>query len=106
MLLRLLCCLAIAVAAFAAAADRKPGPEPQHPNPSPPKKKAGLEQIKHVIFLMMENRSFDHYFGSLYGVRGFKDPNVQVNPDDVKQGLLNVFYQSVSSVAIHLSDRI
>jgi phospholipase C len=43
--------------------------------------------------LMMENRSFDHYFGSLRGVRGFKDPNVQVNPEDVKQGLPNVFYQ-------------
>ncbi|GAA4206123.1 alkaline phosphatase family protein [Actinocatenispora rupis] len=33
-----------------------------------------LEQIEHVIFLMQENRSFDHYFGSLKGVRGFDDP--------------------------------
>lgn len=29
---------------------------------------------EHVIFLMQENRSFDHIFGSLRGVRGFNDP--------------------------------
>jgi phospholipase C len=34
-----------------------------------------LEQIKHVLILMQENRSFDHYFGTLQGVRGFDDPN-------------------------------
>jgi len=32
-----------------------------------------LEQIKHVLILMQENRSFDHYFGTLQGVRGFDD---------------------------------
>ena len=30
--------------------------------------------IDHVIFLMQENRSFDHYYGTLRGVRGFGDP--------------------------------
>jgi len=30
--------------------------------------------IEHVIVLMQENRSFDHYFGTLSGVRGFGDP--------------------------------
>ncbi|BCJ33974.1 putative non-hemolytic phospholipase C [Actinocatenispora thailandica] len=34
-----------------------------------------LRQIEHVIFLMQENRSFDHYFGTLKGVRGFDDPD-------------------------------
>lgn len=29
---------------------------------------------EHVVFLMQENRSFDHCFGSLQGVRGFNDP--------------------------------
>ena len=33
-----------------------------------------LSQIKHVMILMQENRSFDHYFGTLQGVRGFDDP--------------------------------
>ena len=29
--------------------------------------------VEHVIFLMMENRSFDHYYGTYPGVRGFDD---------------------------------
>ncbi len=32
-----------------------------------------LGAIEHVIFLMMENRSFDHYYGTYRGVRGFDD---------------------------------
>ncbi|MFF1920222.1 phosphocholine-specific phospholipase C [Streptomyces sp. NPDC058221] len=35
----------------------------------------GLGAIKHVVILMQENRSFDHYFGMLRGVRGFADRN-------------------------------
>ncbi|WP_328996039.1 phospholipase C, phosphocholine-specific [Kribbella sp. NBC_01245] len=34
----------------------------------------GLEMIEHVVIFMQENRSFDHYYGSLRGVRGFSDP--------------------------------
>jgi phospholipase C len=33
-----------------------------------------INDIEHVVFLMQENRSFDHYFGTLRGVRGFGDP--------------------------------
>ena len=36
----------------------------------------GLKEIEHVVILMQENRSFDHYFGTLSGVRGFSDPGV------------------------------
>ena len=32
-----------------------------------------LGAIEHVVFLMHENRSFDHYFGTYKGVRGFDD---------------------------------
>ena len=32
-----------------------------------------LKDVEHVIFLIQENRSFDHYFGTLSGVRGFGD---------------------------------
>jgi phospholipase C len=45
-----------------------------------------LSEIKHVVVLMQENRSFDHYFGAMPGVRGFSDPNAipgvfkQANP--------------------------
>ncbi|MCY7403646.1 MAG: phospholipase C, phosphocholine-specific [Cryobacterium sp.] len=38
-----------------------------------PIRPGGMKAIKHVIVLMQENRSFDHYFGSLRGVRGFAD---------------------------------
>src|SRR5215467_6534862 len=33
-----------------------------------------INDVEHVVFMMQENRSFDHYFGSLRGVRGFGDP--------------------------------
>src|ERR1700751_846418 len=32
-----------------------------------------LTDIDHVVILIQENRSFDHYFGSYKGVRGFAD---------------------------------
>lgn len=32
------------------------------------------KDAEHIVFLMQENRSFDHAFGSLQGVRGFNDP--------------------------------
>jgi phospholipase C len=32
-----------------------------------------LREIEHVVILIQENRSFDHYFGTLSGVRGFDD---------------------------------
>lgn len=39
-----------------------------------------LEQIEHVVLLMLENRSFDHYYGTLSGVRGFDDPQAITLP--------------------------
>lgn len=36
--------------------------------------RGSIEDIEHVVILMQENRSFDHYFGTLRGVRGFADP--------------------------------
>jgi len=32
-----------------------------------------LSSVQHVVIFMQENRSFDHYYGSLQGVRGFSD---------------------------------
>jgi phospholipase C len=45
---------------------------------APPSK---LNDIDHFIILMQENRSFDHYFGTLRGVRGFDDPHALVLPN-------------------------
>ena len=33
-----------------------------------------IADVDHIVILMQENRSFDHYFGTLRGVRGFGDP--------------------------------
>jgi phospholipase C len=33
-----------------------------------------IADVEHVVILMQENRSFDHYFGTLPGVRGLGDP--------------------------------
>ncbi|MDA2813200.1 phospholipase C, phosphocholine-specific [Nocardiopsis sp. RSe5-2] len=40
-----------------------------------PAPEGGLDAVEHVVLLMQENRSFDHYFGTLQGVRGFGDRN-------------------------------
>jgi phospholipase C len=48
-----------------------------------------LRDVEHVVVLMQENRSFDHYFGVLRGVRGFGDPHPVTLP-----GGKPVWYQS------------
>ncbi|UBM58278.1 phospholipase C, phosphocholine-specific [Marinilongibacter aquaticus] len=35
--------------------------------------KRSIEDVEHIVILMQENRSFDHYFGAMKGVRGFGD---------------------------------
>ncbi|ACU74813.1 Phospholipase C [Catenulispora acidiphila DSM 44928] len=47
-----------------------------------------LDQIEHVMILMQENRSFDHYYGTMSGVRGFDDREAIRLPDGRP-----VFYQ-------------
>ncbi|RQP14310.1 MAG: phospholipase C, phosphocholine-specific [Parapedobacter sp.] len=32
-----------------------------------------IKDVQHIVILMQENRSFDHYFGAMKGVRGFGD---------------------------------
>lgn len=39
-----------------------------------------LADVEHVVIFMQENRSFDHYFGTLSGVRGFDDPRAIALP--------------------------
>lgn len=34
---------------------------------------SSLSAVKHIVIFMQENRSFDHYFGAMKGVRGFSD---------------------------------
>ncbi len=46
-----------------------------------PDKDSTFLDARHVVILMQENRSFDHAFGSLRGVRGFNDPRAITLPD-------------------------
>src|SRR5882757_5016590 len=48
-------------------------------NPKPGKT-GTLQDVEHVVIFMQENRSFDHYFGKLRGVRGFNDPRAITLP--------------------------
>ncbi|MFD4546703.1 phosphocholine-specific phospholipase C [Streptomyces sp. NPDC058466] len=48
-----------------------------------------IDDVEHIVVLMQENRSFDHYFGSLRGVRGFGDPRPATT-----SGNKSVWYQS------------
>jgi len=43
----------------------------------------GLDQLKHIVVLMMENRSFDHMLGDVPGIGGIDDPAAAAyfNPD-------------------------
>ncbi|MFC4332980.1 phosphocholine-specific phospholipase C [Streptomyces andamanensis] len=41
-----------------------------------------VKDVRHVVILMQENRSFDHYFGRLKGVRGFDDRSGVPLPGD------------------------
>ena len=41
---------------------------------------ASLSDVEHIVILMQENRSFDHYFGAYPGVRGFRDPTAITLP--------------------------
>jgi phospholipase C len=66
-------------------------------------------KIKHVVYVMQENRSFDHYFGTFPGVRGFDDPtamrlpngnSVFQQPDPANpDGYLRPFHMDTSSTA-------
>jgi phospholipase C len=76
-----------AIAGLAAASIALP-PNISKAIASPLPKPGKLEDIKHVVMLMQENRSFDHYYGALSGVRGFDDPHAM----RISNGR-SVFYQ-------------
>ena len=58
-------------AAFAAWAN----PIIERAHAADPNGQGSLADIEHIVLLMQENRSFDHYYGTLSGVRGFDDPS-------------------------------
>ncbi|SDO17041.1 phospholipase C [Nakamurella panacisegetis] len=96
--------MSAALPATEAAAE---APRTPHPHPHP-HLHGDIRDVKHVVVLMQENRSFDHYFGSLKGVRGFGDRSTITLP-----GGLSVFQQPTTMPGVpvtmtqypwHLSD--
>lgn len=57
-----------------------------------------IKDIDHVVLFMQENRAFNHYFGTMAGIRGFADPNVQVNDGTP------VFYQNTGNLSTKTTD--
>jgi phospholipase C len=40
---------------------------------APDRRTGTIGDVAHIVVLMQENRGFDHYFGTMPGVRGFGD---------------------------------
>ncbi|MGC4104180.1 phosphocholine-specific phospholipase C [Ferruginibacter sp.] len=49
-----------------------------------PEPGSSFYDAEHIVFLMQENRSFDHTFGTLQGVRGYNDPRAIHLPNNNK----------------------
>jgi phospholipase C len=79
---------AAAGAAAAASLALPPNVRKALASASQPGGQGSLRDIEHVVLLMQENRSFDHYFGTFSGVRGFADPTAIKLPNGN-----SVFYQ-------------
>src|ERR1043165_7610309 len=58
-----------------------------------------IADVEHVVILMQENRSFDHYFGTLSGVRGFGDRFPIPVPDAPGIANRTVWFQSRGDTA-------
>ncbi|MBB6146072.1 phospholipase C [Silvibacterium bohemicum] len=51
-----------------------------------------IADVEHIVVMMQENRSFDHYFGTLRGVRGYGDPRAVLLPSGK-----SIFYQPTTA---------
>jgi phospholipase C len=58
-----------------------------------------ITDVEHVVILMQENRSFDHYFGAMSGVRGFGDRFPIPVPDSPGIARKTVWFQSTGGAA-------
>ncbi|MEO7580597.1 MAG: phospholipase C, phosphocholine-specific, partial [Massilia sp.] len=61
-----------------------------------------LGSIAHVVILCQENRSFDHYFGTIKGARGFNDDHAAT----IQGTSRNVFAQADAGGALHMPWRL
>ena len=66
-------------------------------NPSAAPLTGTIKDVKHIVVLMQENRSFDHYYGSMAGIRGFSDKQALELPPSGSYPGGTVFQQPSSS---------
>ena len=104
-------CAAIPAAVALILTPQSAPTQPALPPAAPP----GLEKIEHFVFIMQENRSFDHYFGTYPGAEGIP-PNVCVpngaapcvapyhESGTVNQGGLHDWYNALSCIDGGLMD--
>jgi len=79
----------IAASGTAATLNSLAGPVLERAYAADPCGTGSLSDIEHFVFLMQENRSFDHYYGTMSGVRGFSDASA-INAGLFKQKGYNV----------------
>jgi phospholipase C len=66
---------------------------------APRRTHGSIRDVEHIVVLTQENRSFDHYFGTLRGVRGFGDPFPIPVADTAARIKRSVWTQSVAEGA-------
>jgi phospholipase C len=64
---------ALVFGGISGAGDASAAPEAAAESGLPHGFRGTMSDLKHVVILMQENRSLDHYFGTLPGIRGFND---------------------------------
>jgi len=70
-----------------------------------PKPGSTYLDAEHVVILMQENRSFDHCYGTLRGVRGFNDPRAITLPNKNKVWLqTNAAGQTYAPFRLNIKD--
>jgi phospholipase C len=82
--------------------EHPPGPSPL-PDPGRPiDPQAGIFNLDHLIFIVMENRSFDHYFGTFPGADGFpRDAQGRIDvcmPDPDRPGVCHRPYHDTNTI--------
>ena len=77
----------------------EPSPSPDPDRPIDPE--AGIFNLDHLIFIVMENRSFDHYFGTFPGADGFpRDAQGRIDvcvPDPDRPGVCHRPYHDTNT---------
>ncbi|HYJ61779.1 MAG TPA: alkaline phosphatase family protein [Actinomycetota bacterium] len=62
--------LVVAFVVVAAAATMLAVTDPAAPDPAAAQTPTGIFKLEHLVFIVQENRSFDHYFGTFKGANG------------------------------------